>query len=67
MNPDAITVADKGNIVEFDRHNMVLQGKVITILDNSVVVDLQCMDNFEDLGLEHHRTVVSHKKYTIVG
>lgn len=66
MNPDAITVADRGSIIEFDRHDQVLKGRVVTVLDNSVVVDLQYMDNFEELGLEHNRTVVAHRKYTIL-
>lgn len=66
MENQEITIAQKGDIVTFERGSQILQGKVISILENSVVVDLLVMDNFESLSLEHSRTVVAHKNYTII-
>jgi uncharacterized protein YkvS len=66
MNPDAITVAKEGDIIEFERNNMILQGKVVSILENSVIVNLQYMPQFENLDLEHSKTVVAHRNYTII-
>ncbi|HDG9309958.1 TPA: DUF2187 family protein [Staphylococcus aureus] len=57
-----MTVAEVGNIVEFmDR----LRGRVEKINDNSVIVDLTIMENFNDLDLPE-KTVINHKRYKIV-
>ncbi|WP_338753796.1 YkvS family protein [Bacillus sp. FJAT-52991] len=57
-----MTKAEVGNIVEFKNG---LQGMVEKVNENSVIVDLTIMDNFDDLELEE-KTVVNHKNYTII-
>ncbi|TDM12451.1 YkvS family protein [Macrococcus lamae] len=57
-----MTIAKVGNIVEF--HNG-LRGKVEKVNENSVIVDLTIMENFEQLDLQE-KTVINHKRYTIV-
>ncbi|MGM7636015.1 MULTISPECIES: YkvS family protein [unclassified Bacillus (in: firmicutes)] len=57
-----MTKAEVGNIIEFKNG---LQGIVEKVNENSVIVDLTIMDNFDDLELEE-KTVVNHKNYTIV-
>ncbi|MDN8849058.1 DUF2187 family protein, partial [Staphylococcus aureus] len=42
-----------------------LKGRVEKINDNSVIVDLTIMENFEELDLPE-KTVINHKRYTIV-
>ncbi|HCX8919025.1 YkvS family protein, partial [Staphylococcus aureus] len=56
------TVAEVGNIVEFMDG---LRGRVEKINDNSVIVDLTIMENFNDLDLPE-KTVINHKRYKIV-
>ena len=56
-----MTVAEVGNIVEFYDG---LRG-VEKINDNSVIVDLTIMDNFNELDLPE-KTVINHKRYKIV-
>ncbi|WJY28894.1 MULTISPECIES: YkvS family protein [Sporosarcina] len=55
-------VAPVGSIIEFGDG---LQGIVEKVNDNSVIVNLTYMENFEDLGLEE-KTVVNHKRYKIL-
>ncbi|PKQ98544.1 DUF2187 domain-containing protein [Staphylococcus aureus] len=57
-----MTVAEVGNIVEFMDG---LRGRVEKINDNSVIVDLTIMENFNDLDLQE-KTVINHKRYKIV-
>ncbi|HDS2039280.1 TPA: DUF2187 family protein [Staphylococcus aureus] len=57
-----MTVAEVGNIVEFMAG---LRGRVEKINDNSVIVDLTIMENFNDLDLPE-KTVINHKRYKIV-
>ncbi|WP_323702843.1 YkvS family protein [Mammaliicoccus sp. Dog046] len=57
-----MTVAEVGNIIEFQDG---LKGRVEKINENSVIVDLTIMDNFESLELPE-KTVVNHKRYTII-
>lgn len=52
----------QGNIVEFMDG---LRGRVEKINDNSVIVDLTIMENFNDLDLPE-KTVINHKRYKIV-
>uniref|UniRef100_UPI0037DA4C45 YkvS family protein n=1 Tax=Sporosarcina aquimarina TaxID=114975 RepID=UPI0037DA4C45 len=59
---DDIEVAGVGSIIEFKEG---LQGIVEKVNDNSVIVNLTYMENFEELGLEE-KTVVNHKRYTIL-
>lgn len=57
-----------GDIVEFfDRKQdtLLLHGSVILVLDNSVIVDLTIMKNFNSLNLEYEKTVVSHRRYKV--
>lgn len=51
-----MTVAEVGNIVEFYDG---LRGRVEKINDNSVIVDLTIMDNFNELDLPE-KTVINH-------
>ncbi|HDH6864542.1 TPA: DUF2187 family protein [Staphylococcus aureus] len=57
-----MTVAEVGNIVEFMDG---LRGRVEKINDNSVIVDLTIMENFNDLDLPE-KTVINHERYKIV-
>lgn len=57
-----MTVAEVGNIVEFMDG---LRGRVEKINDNSAIVDLTIMENFNDLDLPE-KTVINHKRYKIV-
>ncbi|EOD8618115.1 YkvS family protein [Staphylococcus aureus] len=57
-----MTVAEVGNIVKFMDG---LRGRVEKINDNSVIVDLTIMENFNDLDLPE-KTVINHKRYKIV-
>ncbi|HGN7121880.1 TPA: YkvS family protein [Staphylococcus aureus] len=57
-----MTIAEVGNIVEFMDG---LRGRVEKINDNSVIVDLTIMENFNDLDLPE-KTVINHKRYKIV-
>ncbi|HFQ4629118.1 TPA: YkvS family protein [Staphylococcus aureus] len=57
-----MTVSEVGNIVEFMDG---LRGRVEKINDNSVIVDLTIMENFNDLDLPE-KTVINHKRYKIV-
>ncbi|HDD7721247.1 TPA: DUF2187 family protein [Staphylococcus aureus] len=57
-----MTVAEVGNIVEFMDG---LRGRVEKINDNSVIVDITIMENFNDLDLPE-KTVINHKRYKIV-
>ena len=55
-------IAEVGNIIEFKDG---LRGIVEKVNDNSVIVDLTYMDNYQDLDLDR-RTVVNHKNYRII-
>lgn len=55
--------AKVGNIIEF---NNGLQGKVVAVLQNTVVADLTIMPDFESLKLEKDREVLRHDEYTII-
>lgn len=58
-----MTRAKVGNIITF--HDG-LQGKVVAVLQNTVVADLTIMPNFESLKLEKDREVLRHEEYSIV-
>ncbi|AWE06498.1 DUF2187 domain-containing protein [Lysinibacillus sp. 2017] len=55
-------IAEVGNIIEFKEG---LKGVVEKVNENSVIVDITIMDNFQDLEMEE-RTVVNHKRYKIL-
>lgn len=57
-----MTIAEVGNIIEFKDG---LQGIVEKVNENSVIVDLTYMENFESLQIEE-KTVVNHKRYKII-
>jgi uncharacterized protein YkvS len=57
-----LKIADVGNIIEFKNG---LQGVVEKVNENSVIVDLTYMEDYQNLELEH-RTVVNHKNYKII-
>ena len=55
-------IAEVGNIIEFKDG---LQGIVEKVNENSVIVDLTYMENFDSLEVEE-KTVVNHKRYKIL-
>ena len=55
-------IAEVGSIVEFKDG---LQGLVEKVNENSVIVDLTIMDNFNELEIEE-KTVINHKRYKII-
>ncbi|AKS67512.1 hypothetical protein RN70_09120 [Staphylococcus schleiferi] len=57
-----MTIAEIGDIVEFYDG---IKGKVEKINDNSVIVDLTIMENFNQLDLPE-KTVINHKRYKII-
>ncbi|MFQ3545381.1 YkvS family protein [Halobacillus rhizosphaerae] len=59
-------IANPGQIVSFERDDMVFRGKVIpSQCQRSVIVDLTIMENLEDIDFEFERTVVAHTNYRI--
>ncbi|MCU9612288.1 DUF2187 family protein [Caldibacillus lycopersici] len=54
--------ASVGNVVAFKDG---MKGIVEKVNENSVIVNLTCMENFLELELDE-RTVVNHKNYTII-
>ncbi|MCI2253280.1 MULTISPECIES: YkvS family protein [Domibacillus] len=57
-----MTKAEVGNIIEFKDG---LRGIVEKVNENSVIVDLTIMEDFDERELEE-KTVVNHKNYIIV-
>jgi len=57
-----VKIAEVGNIIEFKNG---LQGIVEKVNENSVIVNLSYMENFESLEIEE-KTVVNHKLYKIL-
>ncbi|MBO2534379.1 MULTISPECIES: YkvS family protein [Rummeliibacillus] len=55
-------IAEVGNIIEFGDG---LQGIVEKVNENSVIVNLTYMENFNQLDMEE-KTVVNHKRYRIL-
>ncbi|MDF2535826.1 MAG: hypothetical protein K0R18_1985 [Bacillales bacterium] len=55
-------IAQIGNIIEFKEG---LQGIVEKVYENSVLVDLTYMENFDKLEIDE-KTVVNHKNYKIL-
>ena len=58
---EELDIAEVGQIVKFKG----MKGKVEKINDNSVIVDLTIMENFNELDLPE-KTVINHKRYKIV-
>ena len=56
-------VAKVGNIISF--HDG-MRGKVVAVLQNTVVADLTIMPEFETLKLEKDREVLRHEEYEIL-
>jgi uncharacterized protein YkvS len=57
-----VKIAQIGNIIEFRDG---LQGIVEKVYENSVLVDLTYMENFDQLEVDE-KTVVNHKNYKIL-
>ncbi|MCP3761823.1 DUF2187 family protein [Domibacillus sp. A3M-37] len=57
-----MTKAEVGNIIEFKDG---LRGIVEKVNENSVIVDLTIMEDFDERELEE-KTVVNHKNYIIL-
>lgn len=57
-----MTKAEVGNIIEFKDG---LRGIVEKVNENSVIVDLTIMEDFDEREVEE-KTVVNHKNYIIV-
>jgi uncharacterized protein YkvS len=57
-----VEIATVGSIIEFKDG---LQGIVEKVNENSVIVNVSIMENFEELAVEE-KTVVNHKRYKIV-
>ena len=55
-------IAEVGNIIEFKDGS---QGIVEKVNENSVIVDLTYMENFDSLEIEE-KTVINHKRYKIL-
>ncbi len=58
-----MSIAKVGNIISF-RDGM--RGKVVAVLQNTVVADLTIMPEFETLKLEKDREVLRHEEYKII-
>lgn len=59
-----MTVARVGNVISFKDG---MQGRVVAVLQNTVVADLTIMPDFETLKLEKEREVLRHEEYKVVG
>ncbi|PIC64370.1 DUF2187 domain-containing protein [Sporosarcina sp. P13] len=57
-----MTIAEIGDIIEFKEG---LQGIVEKVNENSVIVDLTYMEDFDESSMEE-KTVINHKRYTII-
>ncbi|MCD5325114.1 MULTISPECIES: YkvS family protein [Pontibacillus] len=58
--------ATEGDIITFQRDGQQLEGIVTSSkLENSVVVDMTIMDDFNERNLDFEKTVVAHTKYSI--
>ncbi len=58
-----MTVAKVGNIITF---NDGMRGRVVAVLQNTVVADLTIMPEFDSLKREFEREVLRHEEYSIV-
>nr|WP_052127375.1 YkvS family protein [Pontibacillus litoralis] len=59
--------ANVGDLIAFQRNGKELKGIVTAAkLENSVVVDMTVMDNFDEMGMDFEKTVVGHGKYKII-
>lgn len=59
---DSMTIAEIGDIIEFKEG---LQGVVEKVNENSVIVNLTYMEDFDELAMEE-KTVINHKRYSIL-
>ncbi|MBN9655925.1 DUF2187 domain-containing protein [Halobacillus litoralis] len=60
-------IATPGQIVTFERNDIIFKGKVIpSQCQQSVIVDLTIMDNLDEIDFEYDRTVVAHTNYRII-
>ena len=62
-----VKVAEIGNVIQWlDREGRCQTGNVLNIYERAVCVDLTYSRNYDPLEM-HDRTVVSHKKYKVIG
>jgi uncharacterized protein YkvS len=61
-----IPIAGLGDTIVWEKKGRLCNGKVIAILNNSVVVEILNENALQEWGIEHDRTVVSHRRYQIV-
>lgn len=54
-----------GKKIAFERKGKLLEGLIINIRENSVIVELK-QDAIEFLGLENELTVVRHNNYSVI-
>lgn len=58
--------AKVGDVISFKKDGKNVDGVVTSAkLENSVVVDMTIMDNFNELNMDYEKTVIGHGKYTI--
>ncbi|PIC56207.1 DUF2187 domain-containing protein [Sporosarcina sp. P12(2017)] len=57
-----MTIAEIGDIIEFKEG---LQGIVEKVNENSVIVDLTYMEDFDESVMQE-KTVINHKRYIIL-
>ena len=57
-----MTIAEIGDIIQFKEG---LQGIVEKVNENSVIVNLACMESFDALVMQE-KTVMNHKRYIIL-
>lgn len=59
--------AEPGDLIEFQRKNLLLKGKVLpSNCKNSIVVEITSPNDLETMNESHPNTVVAHGKYRIM-
>ncbi|AUJ25626.1 hypothetical protein CAI16_18910 [Virgibacillus dokdonensis] len=67
FKPDTKT-AKPGDIIEFKREDVLLQGKVLpSSCKQSIIVDISKAQNLAELNNGYSTTVVAHKNYRVIG
>lgn len=57
--------ANLGDLIKFTRNGFLLEGVVLVVNENSVIVELDIEDAGQ-LHLENNKTVVNHKNYKVL-
>lgn len=67
FKPDTKT-AKPGDIIEFKKEDVILQGKVLpSSCKHSIIVDISEAHNLAQLNHNFSTTVVAHKNYRVIG